>query len=158
MKFGPHPVRASLSPLLQQHWPFPAGIPLRRLPVFSTSYNFLFPQLLSFHIHANCPRRVGGISNQRSLPDYKLYVCLSIPTVEAAKSLRIRTSAECARNSFRIRTYKSKGLKVLCNPHLQKTRGEGGKLLTRSLIPARSLRECASATSAITLRGESPCA
>ena len=59
MKFGSRPVRASLSPLLQQHRPFPAAIPLRLRLFFSTTYKLLFPQLLSFHIHMNCPRGVG---------------------------------------------------------------------------------------------------
>ena len=36
---------------------------------------------------------------------------------------RIRTSENCARNSFVIRTSKSKGLKVLYNPHLQNKGG-----------------------------------
>jgi hypothetical protein len=38
---------------------------------------------------------------------------------------RIHTSEKFARNSFRIRTCKSKELKVLYNPHLQKTGGRG---------------------------------
>jgi hypothetical protein len=44
---------------------------------------------------------------------------------------RIRTSENCARNSFVIRTSKSKGLKVLYNPHLQNKGGEGSLRLTR---------------------------
>ena len=43
---------------------------------------------------------------------------------------RIRTSEKHALNSFRIRTCKSKRLKVLYNPHLQKKEGEGSLLLT----------------------------
>jgi hypothetical protein len=43
---------------------------------------------------------------------------------------RIRTSEKLTRNSFRIRTCKSKELKVLYNPHLQKTREEGAEQLT----------------------------
>lgn len=38
---------------------------------------------------------------------------------------RIRTSVKYPRNSFRIRTSKSKGLKVFYNQHLQKTPGAG---------------------------------
>jgi hypothetical protein len=44
---------------------------------------------------------------------------------------RIRTSEKYARNSFVIRTSKSKGLKVLYNPHLQNKAGEGSLRLTR---------------------------
>jgi hypothetical protein len=44
---------------------------------------------------------------------------------------RIRTSEKYARNSFVIRTSKSKGLKVLYNPHLQDKGGEGSVRLTR---------------------------
>jgi hypothetical protein len=44
---------------------------------------------------------------------------------------RIRTSEKYAHNSFVIRTYKSKGLKVLYNPHLQNKVGEGSQRLTR---------------------------
>jgi hypothetical protein len=44
---------------------------------------------------------------------------------------RIRTSEKYARNSFVIRTSKSKGLKVLYNPHLQNQAGEGALRLTR---------------------------
>ena len=44
---------------------------------------------------------------------------------------RIRTSEKYARNSFVIRTSKSKGLKVLYNPHLQNKAGEGSLPLTR---------------------------
>jgi hypothetical protein len=44
---------------------------------------------------------------------------------------RIRTSEKYARNSFVIRTSKSKGLKFLYNPHLQKKGGEGCVRLTR---------------------------
>ena len=43
----------------------------------------------------------------------------------------IRTSAKCGRNSFRIRTSKFKGLKVLYNPHFQNKAGEGSVRLTR---------------------------
>jgi hypothetical protein len=44
---------------------------------------------------------------------------------------RIRTSENNGRNSFVIRTSKSKGLKVLYNPHLRNKAGEGGVRLTR---------------------------
>jgi hypothetical protein len=44
---------------------------------------------------------------------------------------RIRTSEKYARNSFVIRTSKSKGLKVLYNPHFQNKGGEGPARLTR---------------------------
>ncbi len=44
---------------------------------------------------------------------------------------RIRTSEKYTRNSFVIRTSKSKGLKVLYNPHLQNKAGEGSRRLTR---------------------------
>jgi len=44
---------------------------------------------------------------------------------------RIRTSEKYAHNSFVIRTSKSKGLKVLYNPHLQNKGGEGSLRLTR---------------------------
>jgi hypothetical protein len=44
---------------------------------------------------------------------------------------RIRTSEKYARNSFVIRTSKSKGLKVLYNPHFQNKAGEGSLRLTR---------------------------
>jgi hypothetical protein len=44
---------------------------------------------------------------------------------------RIRTSEKYACNSFVIRTSKSKGLKVLYNPHLQNKGGEGSPRLTR---------------------------
>ena len=44
---------------------------------------------------------------------------------------RIRTSEKYARSSFVIRTSKSKGLKVLYNPHLQNKAGEGSLWLTR---------------------------
>ena len=44
---------------------------------------------------------------------------------------RIRTSEKYARNSFVIRTSKSKGLKVLYNPHFQNKGGEGSARLTR---------------------------
>jgi hypothetical protein len=44
---------------------------------------------------------------------------------------RIRTSEKYARNSFVIRTSKSKGLKVLYNPHLQNKGGEGSPRLNR---------------------------
>jgi hypothetical protein len=44
---------------------------------------------------------------------------------------RIRTSEKYARNSFVIRTSKSKGFKVLYNPHLQNKAGEGSQRLTR---------------------------
>jgi hypothetical protein len=44
---------------------------------------------------------------------------------------RIRTSEKYARNSFIIRTSKSKGLRVLYNPHLQNKAGEGSLRLTR---------------------------
>lgn len=49
---------------------------------------------------------------------------------------RIRTSEKCVRNSFGIRTYKSKALKVLYNPHLQETGGEGRSWLTSALDAA----------------------
>ena len=44
---------------------------------------------------------------------------------------RIRTSENSARNSFVIRTSKSKGLKVLYNLHFQNKGGEGSQRLTR---------------------------
>lgn len=44
---------------------------------------------------------------------------------------RIRTSEKYSHNSFVIRTSKSKGLKVLYNPHLQNKAGEGSQRLTR---------------------------
>ena len=51
----------------------------------------------------------------------------------SANSFTIRTSKKCTHNSFRIRRSKNKGLKVLYNPQIRKKRGEGGKLLTRTV-------------------------
>jgi hypothetical protein len=44
------PYRAPVDPFLTPRW---------LDPLFSTTSNFLFPQLLSFHIHTNCPPGVG---------------------------------------------------------------------------------------------------
>jgi hypothetical protein len=54
------------------------------------------------------------------------------PASKSHNPHRIRTCTKYARNSFRIRTYKSKELKVLYNPHLQKMAGGYPCLLTSS--------------------------
>jgi hypothetical protein len=51
--------------------------------------------------------------------------------VKSHNLFRIRTYEKYARNSFVIRTSKSKGLKVLYNPHLRNKGGEGSQRLTR---------------------------
>jgi hypothetical protein len=50
-----------------------------------------------------------------------------------ANPFTIRTSKKYVRNSFRIRRSKNKGLKVLYNPQIRKNRGEGHRLLTRTV-------------------------
>src|SRR6202158_6366960 len=47
--------------------------------------------------------------------------------ISTVNPFRIRTSAKCTRNSFRIRTSKSKGLKASSNHTLTKKVGGGGK-------------------------------
>jgi len=53
------------------------------------------------------------------------------PKAKSHNLFRIRTSEKYTRNSFIIRTSKSKGLKVLYNQHLQNKGGEGSQRLTR---------------------------
>jgi hypothetical protein len=54
------------------------------------------------------------------------------PAPKSHNPLRIRPSAKYTRNSFRIRTSKSKELKVLYNQHLQKMAGGYPSRLTSS--------------------------
>jgi hypothetical protein len=54
------------------------------------------------------------------------------PTSKSHNPHRIRTCTKYVRNSFIIRTYKSKEFKVLYNPHLQKMAGGYPCLLTSS--------------------------
>ena len=203
MKFGPHPVRASLSP--QKHRPFPSAIPLRRRLFFSTTYKLLFPQPLSFHIHMNCPRGVGvkkRISGESHTPpaneslawtpilklrtiDFQLSTAfpacpellgepqgVNVPLSPLHRTLT-KNAPACPDlrgvSPLELTLTKYKDLKSHRITLLQKRGGEGGmtanqKTGAASTHPlygavALTLLECAPpATSAITLRGESPCA
>jgi len=69
--------------------------------------------------------RVSFLAQSASVPSLG-------PASKSYNPLRIRTSAEYTRNSFRIRTSKSRELKVLYNQHLQKMAGGYPSRLTNS--------------------------
>jgi len=73
-------------------------------PLFSYSYELLFPQPVCFDIHLNCP----GV-----------YSC-NVQTFR-------RSDLQTVCNSFRCHTYKITLLQVLSLPHIQKTGGWGSR-------------------------------
>ena len=63
-------------------------------PLFSTTSNFLFPQLLSFHIHTNCPPGVGvpKANSKRNSPKIRP----AVPTPQRLNALTSLESHPCA--------------------------------------------------------------
>jgi len=72
-------------------------------PLFSWSYELLFPQPLYFDNHLRCPRG-GGV---RTFFPTVRSLCLCVET--PPNSFACHTSRKCARNSFPCHTYKKAG-------------------------------------------------
>ena len=63
-------------------------------PLFSTTSNFLFPQLLSFHIHTNCPPGVGVPKANGKRNSAKIRP--AVPTPQRSNVLTSLESHPCA--------------------------------------------------------------
>ena len=63
-------------------------------PLFSTTSNFLFPQLLSFHIHTNCPPGVGVPKANSKRNSAKIRP--AVPTPQRSNALTSLESHPCA--------------------------------------------------------------
>jgi hypothetical protein len=105
--------------------------------LFSTAYEFLFREVLSFDIHTNCPG-VGGYEQVSEPSAVDCRPCLPVlhshtfaPFYSriwtwpwAAKSFKAHSYEKCARKSFRAHSYEIRGLEVPSN-HTVTKKGVG---------------------------------
>jgi hypothetical protein len=89
-------------------------------PLFSYSYELLFPQPLCFDNHLRCPRGVGSLDSE-NVPTFQR------STLKPSKSFHCHTSEKCARNPSICHTSEKQGsgdrLLLTKIPHALLTRG-----------------------------------